>query len=60
MIEQQERDKVHIMMIIPRSAEVSLPVDVPRCDMTANDVLQNRLSNGLNAMLQLLCDICEM
>ena len=60
MIDRQERDKVQIVTIIPRSAVVSLPIDVPRYDMTANELLQNRHSNGLNAMLQLLCDICGM
>jgi len=60
MIDWQERDKVQMMTIIPRSAEVSLPIDVPKCNMTANEVLQDRHRNGLKAMLQSLYDICEM
>jgi len=35
MTDQRERDKVPI---IPRSAEVSLSIDVPKCDVTANEV----------------------
>jgi len=41
MIDQQERNKVQTMMITSRSVAVRLLIDVPECDMTANDVLQN-------------------
>ena len=41
MIDQQERNKVQTMMITSRSVMVRLLIDVPECDMTANDVLQN-------------------
>jgi len=60
MIDRQERDNVKIMTIIPRSAEVSLPIDVPKFNMIAKGVLHDRHRNGLKAMLQSLCDICEM
>jgi len=50
------------MMIIPRSLAVCLPLDVPKFDVTADDVLQSRHRSGLETMLQSPCDwrkMCE-
>jgi len=60
MIDQQERDKVQLMTIIPQSVAVSLPLDVPKCDITTNEGRPDGHIRRLKATLQSLCDICEM
>jgi len=40
------------MTIILRSVAVRLPIDVPKCDVTADEVLQSRHRSELKAMLK--------
>jgi len=40
------------MMIILRSVAGRLTIDMPQCDVTADEVLQSRHRSGLKAMLK--------
>ena len=48
------------MIIILRSLAVSLPLEMPKFDVTADDVIQSRHRSGLETMLQSPCDSCKM
>ena len=48
------------MMIIPQSVAVSLPLDVPKFDVTPGEVVQSGDRSGLKIMLQAPCDSCKI
>jgi len=60
LIDRQQQDKVQIMAIIPRSVAVILSLNVPQCDITANEGRQDGHIWGMKATLQSRCDPCEM
>ena len=47
-------------MITPRSVAVRFPLDVPKFDVTPDEVVQSRHRSGLKIVLQAPCDSCKM